>query len=439
MGERSGSTMPESPLPLLIGLLVDVSFSMRTSIQSRSPTLQTRIDAVREAIDELLLRADALFTAPPKANCPPKIFALGFGFGNPLSVLLGDQGGSVRDLFSIPEIGEPLVGLDQLVKHRASFKAHIEQIAPSMFGDTPLRKALETAAHRLTGALANRECADNPLLFIISDGLPTDASSYEILSIAERLKDQGVVIISCYVTNVNLSEPRKLSPRPDPGWSEAAQLMFECSSAIQPGSPFWSHLSEYGWQLQSGGRLFAQINHTEILSEFLSLLLSPAPPTAPDGVDLAKARNVFVSYARQDQLWLARVLTHLRPLERDGHIDVWSDQGLQPGYDWEAIIRKRLEAARVAILLLSADFLASDFIAKIELPAILHSAKCSGTRVLPVLIKPCRYKDDPNLTRFKGVNGAAPIVDLDEGRQEKVLVGLSEAVFAEAGSKRSSR
>jgi nucleoside 2-deoxyribosyltransferase len=82
----------------------------------------------------------------------------------------------------------------------------------------------------------------------------------------------------------------------------------------------------------------------------------------------AKRPQVFISYSHSDAEYLDRLLVHLKPLEKEDLIDLWVDTRLRAGDRWRKEIDNALQRAMVAILLVSADFLASDFITDNELP-----------------------------------------------------------------------
>lgn len=148
--------------------------------------------------------------------------------------------------------------------------------------------------------------------------------------------------------------------------------------------------------------------------------------------------TVFVSYSHKDNAFLGRLRVHLKPLERQGLMDMWDDSRIDAGDQWKAAIEEALGRARVAILLVSADFLASEFIVENELPPLLAKAESDGTRIVPVIVKPCRFRRDKNLSRFQAINDpATPLVNMSEGDQEKVYDQLSQLVERDMASTRS--
>jgi hypothetical protein len=140
-------------------------------------------------------------------------------------------------------------------------------------------------------------------------------------------------------------------------------------------------------------------------------------------------RRIFVSYSHRDKDVLDRLLVHLRPLERDHLVDVWTDTRIEAGADWKREVDEALRHASVAILLVTADFLASDFIVENELPPLLEQAETHGTRILPVIVKPCRYVRDVRLSRLQALNDPqTPLLMLTAVEQEGVLDEVAEAV-----------
>ncbi len=86
--------------------------------------------------------------------------------------------------------------------------------------------------------------------------------------------------------------------------------------------------------------------------------------------------------------------------------------------DWKKGIEKAQSEARAAILLISADFLASSFIVNNELPPLLKNAKTKGVTIIPVIPKPCGFQRDKNWSAFQSVNPPdEPISGMDENGQ----------------------
>jgi hypothetical protein len=140
-------------------------------------------------------------------------------------------------------------------------------------------------------------------------------------------------------------------------------------------------------------------------------------------------RHVFVSYSRADAAWLERLRVHLRPVARQHAIDFWDDSRISPGQDWREEIENALAAARIAILLVSADFLASDFIVNNELPPLLHRASRGGVLVLPVIVGPCLWTEQEELSRYQSVNRPErPLSGMSQNDAEATLVSLGRSV-----------
>jgi hypothetical protein len=149
--------------------------------------------------------------------------------------------------------------------------------------------------------------------------------------------------------------------------------------------------------------------------------------------------KLFISYSHADTECLDRLLVHLKPLERTNTIVCWSDKRIRVGDKWKGEIEKNLKEAAIAILLISADFLASDFIVNNELPPLLLKADANGLRILPVILRPCGFRRDPILSSFQSANDpVAPLLGMTPIDQEALYDKIAEEVAREISSRRST-
>ncbi len=88
--------------------------------------------------------------------------------------------------------------------------------------------------------------------------------------------------------------------------------------------------------------------------------------------------TVFISYSHKDEVWKDRLKPHLAMLEKAGRITVWDDRKIDAGDQWYPEIKEAMEKAAVAVCLSSADYLASDFCVREEIPYLLERRKQHG-------------------------------------------------------------
>jgi hypothetical protein len=112
----------------------------------------------------------------------------------------------------------------------------------------------------------------------------------------------------------------------------------------------------------------------------------------PHNGEMAMARTkLFISYAHKDDNYREYVVEHLGVLENQGIIDVWDDRSIGAGEDWYDKIDENLRSCKVAVLLISAAFLKSNFISRVEVPALLGRHEQDGMRIMPLLIRECPW------------------------------------------------
>jgi len=144
-------------------------------------------------------------------------------------------------------------------------------------------------------------------------------------------------------------------------------------------------------------------------------------------------KTFFISYSHADTKWLERVKVHLKPLERNSIIEIWEDTRIQTGDHWKKEIAQALDTSQAAILLVSADFLASDFIVENELPPLLEKAQSDGTKIFQIIISPCCFEETEQLSQFQAVNTPSKtLIEMDHGEQERLLFQLAKDVISHA-------
>ena len=105
--------------------------------------------------------------------------------------------------------------------------------------------------------------------------------------------------------------------------------------------------------------------------------------------------EVFCSYAYQDEAWLRKLEAHLSLLKRQGLISLWYDRLISPGTNWARAIDTRLETASVILLLVSADFFASDYCYGVEMKRALARQEAGEARVIPILVRAVDWANAP--------------------------------------------
>lgn len=105
--------------------------------------------------------------------------------------------------------------------------------------------------------------------------------------------------------------------------------------------------------------------------------------------------NVFISYSHKDEAFKDKLNSHLVMLRRSKLINSWQDRNIGAGDEWKKEILGNLEAADIILLLVSDNFLASDFCWDEEMTRALEYHDKRQARVIPIILKPIDWKDAP--------------------------------------------
>lgn len=106
---------------------------------------------------------------------------------------------------------------------------------------------------------------------------------------------------------------------------------------------------------------------------------------------LSKAFEIFFSYAHEDELLRDQLAKHLRNLERQQMITAWHDRCITAGKEWAGQIDQHLNTAHIILLLISVDFIDSDYCYDVELTRAMERHAAGEARVIPVILRSCDW------------------------------------------------
>lgn len=148
--------------------------------------------------------------------------------------------------------------------------------------------------------------------------------------------------------------------------------------------------------------------------------------------------KLFYSYAHKDEELRQKLETHLSLMRRSGQIAGWHDRDIDAGEEWKDSIDENLGSAQIILLLVSADFLASDYCYDIEMKRAMERHESREARIVPIILRPCDWHDAPFGKLQALPRNAKPITtweNIDEAYLD--VVQNLRRVLKELGSSRS--
>ncbi|MBV9705893.1 MAG: toll/interleukin-1 receptor domain-containing protein [Chloroflexi bacterium] len=142
--------------------------------------------------------------------------------------------------------------------------------------------------------------------------------------------------------------------------------------------------------------------------------------------------SVFISYAHADEALREELEKHLSSLQREGLIATWKDRDIVAGTDWATEIDDAINSASVILLLISADFVASDYCYQIEMRRALERHQAGQARVIPIALRPVDWSEVPFAHLQALPTNAKPVTtwdNLDEALVD-VATGIRSVIRA---------
>ena len=150
----------------------------------------------------------------------------------------------------------------------------------------------------------------------------------------------------------------------------------------------------------------------------------------------ATQKKLFISYSKADDSYLEAFKIHLSPLIRNNDLITWDDKNVIPGEEWDERIIRELNEADIIVFLVSANFLATEYIVGKEIKTAIQRHERGEARVIPVIIRDCAwkemefsklsalpqkgksvksYKEDMDLAWLEVVEAIKSVLDLNKG------------------------
>jgi hypothetical protein len=421
MREPGGTEVPGSydaeinrQNPGCLLLLVDQSGSMNDAFAGSLAT--RKADAVADAINNVLMEI-VIRCTQSLGEGPRNYFDVGvIGYGSKDGV--GSCLGAAlrgRVLVSVSELAENTLRVEKRPKRVSDGAGGVVETAirfpvwldPVAEGGAPMREAIQLAGTLLDSWVAEHPTSRPPIVVNISGGgADTDpvAAAEKLTSI--RTSDGTVLLYNVYLSSSAIpaiSFPGSLQELPD----FPARALFGMSTIIP--RHMRDELALEGYVVESDARGFVLNADFVPIIEFLDLGTrltlgdeifpftdeQASPPSDASREPGGTKATLFISYSHRDERYREQLVKHLASLIWQGAITDWYDRKVVPGKEWRDEIDQNLDTADCVLLLVSPDFLASEYCYSIEMQRALEKHREGRVLVIPVIVRSADWRHTP--------------------------------------------
>lgn len=136
--------------------------------------------------------------------------------------------------------------------------------------------------------------------------------------------------------------------------------------------------------------------------------------------------KVYISYSHRDTKLVEQILASILPLQRDGFIRIWYDRHLPAGTNWQDTINRNLESADIILLMVSPNYLASDFCYNLEMPKAMERVSRGEVYVIPIILSKCHWYEAPFNRLVALPTNAKPITQWR--KREDAVISVTEGI-----------
>jgi hypothetical protein len=182
------------------------------------------------------------------------------------------------------QVGDTTLEAGELIRIWSKGNGSFDNASRFIFGSTPMLGCMNEIERRFQREKNKaNDTVSTRILLIISDGESTDGSPDDTIN---RMKDDGIIIACAYVTGSNIQSPRELRTTVATEWPSGAERMFGLASSIEPlgeavygsgSNALREELEKSGWTVPQDARLFIQVNHSDVLADFMRIVGTAIP------------------------------------------------------------------------------------------------------------------------------------------------------------------
>jgi len=149
--------------------------------------------------------------------------------------------------------------------------------------------------------------------------------------------------------------------------------------------------------------------------------------TIQRATEKSKRRLIFVSYSHQNVDWFQKIVMYLKQLEKasDRELEIWADTLIDTGVKWHTVIQQAIETTKIAVLLVTQDYLSSEYVATQELPALKVAADNGDLKLFWIAVSSSTYKEF-GLDKYQCANDPHQPLDMieSEGKRNNALMKI---------------
>ncbi len=138
--------------------------------------------------------------------------------------------------------------------------------------------------------------------------------------------------------------------------------------------------------------------------------------------------EVFLCYAREDELLCKELVIYLAGLRRQGFFNIWYDREISPGIEYEPENDKHLNTAHIILLLVSQYFMNSNYCYLVEMQRAIERHECGDARVIPVLLRPVYFQRAPFAKLMPLPTNKKPITDSSWHSIDEAFFDVAEGI-----------